>query len=284
MKGDKMQDEAEVMDLKDLSLDEVLGELKASAELTEHIDKATGNQEKLKERSKEKVPPLKKELATLLTQRALHEVQKKGERYPKVKRIEKVRLRLGKLATEIRGAKTALKGLEKMRVQVGERREQLIERRDFLVEENETGEAAAHFRERIFGRTFKFYVEPQGDFGPGSHQITIEVDKSGGVTGTAKAKNPQPPGSYKIQGTITSAGEVDLHCTAEMAIPGQSVGDYWVKGSISDTGHVDLHCQAHYDWFPPGNLKVYGRCSESAPLVVQSGVSGGPVSFRVFRK
>jgi hypothetical protein len=279
-----MENEAQVVDLKDLSLDEVFGELEASFKILEDISKATGNQEKLKERSQEKVPPLEDELASLLTERALHEVQQKGERYPKVKRIEKVRLRLGKLGTEIKGAETALEGLEKMRVEVEEKRQQLIKRRDFLVERKETQESAALLRERIFGRTFKFHVEPQGDFGPGSYEIAIEVSESGSVTGIAKAKNPQPPGSYKVQGHITGRGEVDLHCTAEHAIPGQSVGDYRVKGSISETGHVDLHCQAHYDWTAPGNLKVKGRCSESAPLVVQSGLHGGPVSFKVFPK
>lgn len=284
-----MQSEAEVVDVKDLSLDQVFDELKASSELAEDIGKAVENQEKLKELSKEKVPPLKKELADLLTQRALHQVVKRGEPFTVggtdgVKRIEKVRLRLSKLATEIKGAKTALRGLEKMRVQVEEKREELIERRDLLVEEKEVGEATAHFKERIFGRTFKFYVEPQGDFGPGSYQVTIEVSESGSVTGIAKAKNPQPPGSYKIQGHITDQGEVDLHCTAEMAIPGQSVGDYWVKGSVSANGYVELHCQAHYDWTAPGNLKVHGRCREDTPLAVQSGMYGGPVSFRVFLK
>ena len=279
-----MEPGSEVIGLRDLSLEQVFDELKASATTLEDIKKAIESQEKLKARSEEKVPPLEDELATLLTERAIHEVQQKGERYPRVKRIEKLRSRLGKLATEIKGAKTALEGLAKMRVQVEEKREQLIERRDFLVKERETEESVALFKERIFGRTFKFHVEPQGDWGPGSYEISIDVGKGGNVSGIAKPKSPQPPGEYKIQGKITSAGKVDLHCTAEHAIPGQSVGDYRVKGLISETGYVNLHCQAHYDWTAPGNLKVNGHCNESAPLVVQSGTYGGPVSFKVFPK
>ena len=46
------------IDLQDLSLEQVFQELEASFKLAEDIGKAVENQEKLKERSQERVPPL----------------------------------------------------------------------------------------------------------------------------------------------------------------------------------------------------------------------------------